>query len=207
MQPPYNVASVQAPEDMTPDHDPLDLARSLEDVVDLDVPEPLLDEVFPGVALRSHDLDGAHAGTKGRSDAGRRASSPPTMWSKGMRQSSKTSSAVSEAVSPSLCSIRPTAMPGVPLRTTKSFWPARPAPGSTVALTTRTSARAPLVQKTFVPLRTHSSPSRTAVVLRFETSDPAWASVTASAPQRGARPAKISVRTRRSGPRVRAARC
>src|SRR5437868_4097354 len=71
MQPPYNVASVQAPEDMTPDHDPLDLARSLEDVVDLDVPEPLLDEVFPGVALRSHDLDGAHAGTKGRSGAGR----------------------------------------------------------------------------------------------------------------------------------------
>src|SRR5207237_584080 len=79
-------------------------------------------------------------------DAGRRASSPPTMWSKGMRQSSKTSSAVSEAVSPSLCSIRPTAMPGVPLRPAKSFWPARRAPGCALALPPRTAARAPEVK-------------------------------------------------------------
>src|SRR5438874_4554463 len=63
--------SVQAPEDMTPDHHPLYLARALEDVVDLDVPEPLLDEVLPGVALRSHDLEAAHAGPKGRPGPGR----------------------------------------------------------------------------------------------------------------------------------------
>src|SRR5437763_17185747 len=63
--------SVQAPEDMTPDHDPLYLARALEDVVDLDVPKPLLDEVLPGVALGSHDLDGAPAGPKSRPGARR----------------------------------------------------------------------------------------------------------------------------------------
>ena len=43
---------------------------------------------------------------------------------------------------------------------------------STVATTTWTSAMPPLVMKTLVPLRTHSSPSRFAVVRRLLTSEP-----------------------------------
>ena len=44
--------------------------------------------------------------------------------------------------------------------------PPRPELGSTAATTTWTSAIPPLVMKTLVPLRTHSSPSRSAVVLQ-----------------------------------------
>ena len=51
--------------------------------------------------------------------------------------------------------------------------------GSTVATTTLTSAIPPLVMKTLVPFRTHSSPSRRAVVRRLLTSEPACGSVTA----------------------------
>ena len=40
----------------------------------------------------------------------------------------------------------------------------------------------PFVMKTFVPFRTHSSPSRRAVVRSDRTSEPAPASVTAYAP-------------------------
>jgi len=48
-----------------------------------------------------------------------------------------------------------------------------------VATITLTSAMPPLEMKTLAPLRTHSSPSRRAVVRSERTSDPALASVTA----------------------------
>ncbi len=66
-----------------------------------------------------------------------------------------------------------------PSRSTNDAWPRWPSSGSTTATTTVTSAMPPLVMKTLVPLRTHSSPSRTAVVRSDLTSEPAWASVTA----------------------------
>ena len=106
-------------------------------------------------------------------------SSPPSRFSTGMRQSSSTTSAVWEARMPSLVSFLPWLRPGVPLPTTKEAWPRVPSSGSTVATTTWTSAMPPLVMKTLVPLRTHSSPSRFAVVFRLFTSEPACGSVTA----------------------------
>ena len=69
--------------------------------------------------------------------------------------------------------------PGVPFSTMNDAWPRWPSAGSTVATITLTSAMPPLEMKTFAPLRTHSSPSRRAVVRSDRTSDPALASVTA----------------------------
>jgi len=69
--------------------------------------------------------------------------------------------------------------PGVPLGTTNEACPRWPRSGSTVATTTLTSAMPPLEMKTLVPLSTHSSPSRRAVVRSDLTSEPAPASVTA----------------------------
>ena len=69
--------------------------------------------------------------------------------------------------------------PGVSLGTMKEAWPRWPSSGSTVATTTFTSAMPPFEMKTLVPLRTHSSPSRLAVVRSDFTSEPAPASVTA----------------------------
>ena len=106
-------------------------------------------------------------------------SSPPSRFSAGMRQSSRITSAVWEARMPSFVSFLPWLRPGVPLPTTKEAWPRVPRLGSTVATTTWTSAMPPLVMKTLVPLRTHSSPSRLAVVFRLFTSEPACGSVTA----------------------------
>ena len=80
---------------------------------------------------------------------------------------------------PSLDSFLPIDRPGVPLGTTKEAWPRWPRSWSTVATTTVTSAMPPLVMKTLVPLRTHSSPSCTAVVRSERTSEPALGSVTA----------------------------
>ena len=96
-----------------------------------------------------------------------------------MRQSSSTTSAVCEARIPSFDSFLPWERPGVPLGTMKDAWPRVPSAGSTVATTTWTSAMPPLVMKTLVPLRTHSSPTRLAVVFRLLTSEPACGSVTA----------------------------
>ncbi len=96
-----------------------------------------------------------------------------------MRQSSSTTSAVCEARIPSLDSFLPWERPGVSLGTTNEAWPRVPSAGSTVATTTWTSAMPPLVMKTLVPSRTHSSPSRLAVVFRLLTSEPACGSVTA----------------------------
>ena len=106
-------------------------------------------------------------------------SSPPSRFSTGIRQSSSTTSAVCEARIPSLLSFLPWERPGVSLPITNEAWPRVPRAGSTVATTTWTSAMPPLVMKTLVPLRTHSSPSRLAVVLRLFTSEPACGSVTA----------------------------
>jgi hypothetical protein len=87
--------------------------------------------------------------------------------------------AVSEARMPSLCSSRSTRMPGVPLGTTKDLIAARPSSLSRVAQTTMWSARSPEVTKIFSPLRTYSSPSRTAVVLMLAESEPVPGSVIA----------------------------
>ena len=83
---------------------------------------------------------------------------------------------------PIFVSFLPWRRPGVPFGTTNEAWPRWPSSGSTVATTTLTSAIPPLVMKTFVPFRTHSSPSRFAVVRRLLTSEPACGSVTAYAP-------------------------
>ena len=80
---------------------------------------------------------------------------------------------------PSFDSFLPCSSPGVPFGTTNDAWPRWPSSGSTVATITWTSAIPPLVMKTLVPLRTHSSPSSFAVVRRLLTSEPAWGSVTA----------------------------
>ena len=96
-----------------------------------------------------------------------------------MRQSSSTTSAVCDARIPSLSSFLPWEMPGASLGTTKEAWPRWPSFGSTVATTTVTSAMPPFEMKTLVPFRTHSSPSRLAVVRSEATSEPAPASVTA----------------------------
>ena len=104
---------------------------------------------------------------------------PPRRLSSGIRQSSSTTSAVCEARIPSFDSFLPWRRPGVSLGITNDAWPRWPSSASTVATTTCTSAIPPLVMKTLVPLRTHSSPSRFAVVRRLLTSDPACGSVTA----------------------------
>src|SRR5207302_1815891 len=78
-----------------------------------------------------------------------RRPSPPRGWPAGTRQSSKTSSPVSEARQPSLSSLRNIVRPGVPFGTTKTPWPRWPAWGSTVATTTWTSAIPPLPTSTW----------------------------------------------------------
>ena len=80
---------------------------------------------------------------------------------------------------PSFDSFLPWLRPGVPFSITNEAWPRWPSSGAVFATTTWTSAMPPLVMKTLVPLRTHSSPSRVAVVRRLLTSEPACASVTA----------------------------
>ena len=106
-------------------------------------------------------------------------SMPPSSWSPGMRQSSRITSAVWLARMPILVSLLPWRRPGVSGPITNEAWPRWPSSGSTVATTTCTSAMPPLVMKTLVPFRTHSSPSSLAVVRRLFTSEPAWGSVTA----------------------------
>ena len=65
---------------------------------------------------------------------------------------------------PSLSSFLPWLKPGVPFSTMNDAWPRWPSSGATFATTTVTSAMPPLEMKILVPLRTHSSPSRLAVV-------------------------------------------
>ena len=72
--------------------------------------------------------------------------------------------------------------PSVPASTTNCVMPRLPASGSVFAATTMKSAIVPFVMKVFWPVRTQSSPSRTAFVVMPPTSEPAFGSVTASAP-------------------------
>ncbi len=70
--------------------------------------------------------------------------SPPSRYSPGIRQFSNFSSAVCDARQPSFSSLRTMCRPGVPPGTMNSAWPRWPSSGSTVALTTCTSAMPPL---------------------------------------------------------------
>ncbi len=112
-------------------------------------------------------------------------SSPPTTFPTGIRQSSRITSAVCDARMPSFFSFFPCFRPGVSGPTMNAACPRWPSFGSTVATTTCTLAMPPFVMNTFVPSRTHSSPSRFAVVRSPLTSDPAFGSVTQSAPTFG----------------------
>ncbi len=76
-----------------------------------------------------------------------------------------------------MSSSRPTTKPGVVVSTTNAV-----GPRSVLASTVQTSAIGPLVMKIFVPFRTKSSPSRTAVVRIAAASLPASGSVDAQAP-------------------------
>src|ERR1700687_1632496 len=125
----------------------------------------------------------------------RRTSALPRIESNGIRQLSKTIAAVSEARMPSLFSTRVTVMPGVLCSTTNGLIPARPALLSTVAQTTTkpsdfSAAISPAVQKILVPLITQWSPSRVAVVVTAEESEPKPGSVIAIAPHLGFPPRK-----------------
>ena len=96
-----------------------------------------------------------------------------------MRQSSNTSSAVSDESQPVLSSARPTRKPGVPFSTMNIDIACRPEP--VLAATKYRSAWTPLVMKSLVPFRIHSLPSaeRVAVVRMPATSEPAPGSVIA----------------------------
>ena len=71
---------------------------------------------------------------------------------------------VCEARMPSLSSFLPCGSPGVPFATMNEAWPRWPELGVDGGDDDVTSAMPPLEMKTLVPLRTHSSPSRLAVV-------------------------------------------
>src|SRR5208282_1634211 len=119
-----------------------------------------------------------------------RTSALPSRWSRGIRQLSKTIAAVSEARIPSLFSTRTTCMPDVLCSTTNGLIPGRPALLSTVAHTTTkpsdfSAAISPAVQKILVPLITQWSPSRVAVVVTADESEPKPGSVIAIAPHFG----------------------
>src|SRR5688572_12517544 len=113
------------------------------------------------------------------SNATRHSASPSTlrMLLAGTRQSCRWISAVGLLRQPILSSSRPTTNPGVFVSTQNAVGPL-----SVRARTLQTSAIGPLVMKIFVPLRTYSSPSLTAVVLNDAASDPLSGSVDAHAP-------------------------
>ena len=94
-----------------------------------------------------------------------------------MRQSSNTSSAVSDESQPRLVERAADGKPGVPFSTMNIDIACRPAP--VFAATKYRSACTPLVMKSLVPFRTHSLPSaeRFAVVRMPATSEPAPGSV------------------------------
>ncbi len=92
-----------------------------------------------------------------------------------MRQSSRTSSAVSDDSQPDLSSARPTVKPGVPFSTMNIDMPWRAL--VVFAAMKYRSAWTPLVMKSLVPFSTQWSPSRRAVVRMPATSEPATGSV------------------------------
>ncbi len=110
----------------------------------------------------------------------------PRRLSLGIRQSEKISSYVDEPQIPILFSFVPNVKPGVPFSTMKAEISFIVLPRfSTVpvtAITIYTSASLPFVMKHLDPLRTHSSPSRTAFVCCPCASVPAPGSVRPKAP-------------------------
>jgi len=80
--------------------------------------------------------------------------SSPSRFAAGTRQSSNTSSAVSEARMPSLSSVFETVKPGVPFSTMKAEMPRCRFSRSVWQNTSANCASRPLVMKSFVPLTT-----------------------------------------------------
>ncbi len=100
--------------------------------------------------------------------------SSPSRLAAGTRTSVKKISAVSCALRPTLSRLRPRSKPAMPRSTTSSDVPyAAFASGSVLATTMTRSELMPLVMNVFWPLRTQSSPSRTAVVRIPWRSEPA----------------------------------
>ncbi|MNR04544.1 hypothetical protein D3C85_1205140 [compost metagenome] len=98
--------------------------------------------------------------------------------------SSKNSSAVSDERQPCFSNWRATFRPGFPFSTMNSEMPRLPfASGSVRAATMKMSPYTPLVMKVLEPLSTQPpSDERCARVLRPATSEPAFGSVTHTAP-------------------------
>ena len=116
----------------------------------------------------------------------RRSSSfslPPSRFAFGTRQSSRNTSAVCEARRPCFLTFVPCEMPGVSIGITNAAWPREPSSGSTVAMTTWTSAMPPLVAHAFWPLMTQVSVASSyfARVRTPETSEPAFGSLAQNA--------------------------
>ncbi|MNJ53934.1 hypothetical protein D3C77_493530 [compost metagenome] len=107
--------------------------------------------------------------------------SSPSRLPTGTRTSSKNSSAVSAAAWPTFSSLRPRRKPGRSHSTMIRLHPLAPAPGSVLHTTTTMSQDRPLLMKVLLPLITHSSPSRTAVVRMALRSEPVPGSVMATA--------------------------
>ena len=106
----------------------------------------------------------------------------PIRFASGTRQSSNTSSEVSDERTPSLSSLRPDRKPGVPRSTTIAEMPFLPAARSVTVSTTAVSAMPPLVMKFFDPLISQCWPSRTAVVRMPPASEPEPGSVSPQQP-------------------------
>ena len=99
----------------------------------------------------------ALAPSRARASRSSSFSLPPTRHEPGTRTSSRKTSAVCEARSPSFFSFLVPTSPGVPGGTMNAAWPREPSSGSTHAVTTCTLAMPPLVAYAFWPLRIHSS--------------------------------------------------
>ena len=102
----------------------------------------------------------------------------PMRFPQGTRTSLKLTTPLARALSPMKRQRCSTSTPSQSVSTTKAliFF----VRGSR-AITTSSSARVPFVHQSFSPFRTYSSPSRTAVVVRLEGSEPTWRSVRAKA--------------------------
>src|SRR5512143_2084819 len=121
--------------------------------------------------------------------------SRPIRLPAGTRQSSNTSSEVSDERTPSLSSFFPERKPGVPRSTTNAEIPFLPRERSVTAITTAMSAMPPLVMKFLEPFSTKWPPSRTAVVRIPPASEPEPGSVRPQQPTRS--PLASGVRKRR----------
>ncbi len=107
----------------------------------------------------------------------------PSRWSSGTKQSSITTSAVSEARVPSLFSFLPGRKPSIPCSRTKAemLWWRGPS-GSVTACTTQTSPTVPWVVKVLAPLRIQPPSTLTARERVPAASEPASGSVRLQAP-------------------------